>query len=54
VVLGTTLGMMAANVPAVLLSHAISGKVSLRVVRALSGGLFACLGVYELTKVLPW
>jgi len=51
VVLGTTVGMMAANVPVVLLSHAIAGKISLTLVRALSGLLFACLGLYEVSKM---
>jgi len=52
VVTGTTLGMMAANVPAVLLSHSITKRVSLKLVRTLSGILFAGLGIYELSKIL--
>ena len=51
VVLGTTLGMMAANVPAVLLSHALAGKISLKIVRAMSGLLFAFLDIYEVSKM---
>lgn len=51
VVVGTTLGMMAANIPAVLLSHAIAGKVSLKIVRATSGIIFAGLGIYELRQL---
>jgi putative Ca2+/H+ antiporter (TMEM165/GDT1 family) len=51
VVLGTTVGMMAANVPVVLLSHAIAGKISLTLVRALSGILFAGLGLYEVSHL---
>src|SRR5712692_11103848 len=43
VVLGTTVGMMAANVPAVLLSHAIASTLSLKIVRATSGILCAFL-----------
>lgn len=52
VVLGTTLGMMAANVPVVILSRAIADKVSLKWARALSGLLFAGLGSYELMKAV--
>jgi putative Ca2+/H+ antiporter (TMEM165/GDT1 family) len=51
VVLGTTIGMMAANVPVVLLSNFIAGKILLTPVRALSGLLFACLGLYEVSKM---
>ena len=51
VAMGTTVGMMAANVPVVLLSHAIARKISLTRVRALSGILFACLGLYEVSQM---
>ena len=42
---GTTLGMMAANVPAVLFGDVLSRKVSLKIVRAVAAGSFAVLGV---------
>jgi putative Ca2+/H+ antiporter (TMEM165/GDT1 family) len=35
VVAGTTFGMMAANIPAVLMSHALAGRIPLKLVRAL-------------------
>lgn len=51
VVIATTLGMMAANAPVVLASHAISSRVSLKLVRAVSGIVFAGLAVYELSCI---
>ena len=51
VVIGTTLGIMAANAPAVILGHATRGRLPLIFVRALSGGLFAFLSMYELSQV---
>ena len=51
VVTGTTLGMMAANVPAVLFSHAAANKIPLKMVRIASGMLFADLGIYEVSRL---
>lgn len=48
VTLGTTAGMMLANVPAVLFGEAIARRVPLRVVRALAAGSFVVLGVVGL------
>lgn len=48
VVLGTTLGMMIANVPAVLLGERIMRVVSLKLVHAFAATLFALLGVATL------
>jgi Ca2+/H+ antiporter, TMEM165/GDT1 family len=45
VVLGTTLGMMIANVPAVLLGHAAAPRVPMRLVRAVAATLFAVIGI---------
>lgn len=42
---GTTLGMMAANVPAVLFGDVLSRKVPLKIVRAVAAGSFVLLGV---------
>lgn len=47
---GTTLGMMAANVPAVLLGEVAAKKVPLRLVHAVAAALFAVLGVLVLTN----
>ena len=45
---GTTLGMMAANVPAVLLGEAATRIVPLQVVRIVAAGIFALIGVWVL------
>ena len=45
VVLGTTLGMMVANVPAVFLGDRIAKRLSMRVVHGLAALIFAVLGV---------
>ncbi len=51
VVLGTTLGMMLANVPAVVLGEKISSWVSMRLVHAASAMIFAVLGLLTLLNV---
>jgi len=51
VVLGTTLGMMLANVPAVFLGDRIAQKVSMRWVHGIAAGIFALLGVLTLLNV---
>jgi len=48
VVLGTTLGMLVANVPVVLLANATSAKIPFKAVRIAAALLFAALGVYAL------
>ena len=48
VVAGTTLGMMIANVPAVLLGDRVAKKVPMRLVHAIAAGIFALLGVAAL------
>lgn len=48
VVLGTTLGMMLANVPAVYLGDRIAGRVSLRLVHGVAALVFAGLGAATL------
>ena len=45
VVAGTTLGMMLANVPAVLLGEVAATKLPLRLVRGVAAAIFAALGV---------
>lgn len=49
---GTTLGMMIANVPAVLLGNALVERVSLRVVRWIAAGLFILVGAWMLFEQL--
>jgi putative Ca2+/H+ antiporter (TMEM165/GDT1 family) len=48
VTVGATLGMMAANVPAVLLGEAATKVVPLNVVRMIAAGVFALIGVWVL------
>ncbi len=48
VVLGTTLGMMLANVPAVFLGDRIAKAVSMKLVHAIAAVIFAVLGVLTL------
>lgn len=51
VVIGTTLGMMIANVPAVWLGERIAQKFSMRLVHIVSAIIFAILGVLTLLNV---
>ena len=48
VVLGTTLGMMIANVPAVILGERIAHKIPVRLVHGIAAAIFAGLGVAAL------
>jgi putative Ca2+/H+ antiporter (TMEM165/GDT1 family) len=48
VVIGTTLGMMIANVPAVLLGNALTRKVPFQAIRYVAAVIFALLGVAAL------
>lgn len=48
VVLGTTFGMMLANVPAVYLGDKIAGRIPLRLVHGIAALVFAVLGVATL------
>ncbi|MBI5780871.1 MAG: TMEM165/GDT1 family protein [Rhodocyclales bacterium] len=51
VVLGTTFGMMLANVPAVFLGDKIAQKVSMKLVHSIAAVIFAILGVLTLFNV---
>ena len=48
VVAGTTLGMMIANVPVVLLGHRLADRLPVRAIRWVTMALFAALGVIVL------
>ena len=48
VVAGTTLGMMMANAPAVLMGDRIANKMPVRLVHAIAAAIFAVLGVMTL------
>ena len=51
VVLGTTFGMMLANVPAVFLGDRIARKISMRLVHGIAAVIFGVLGVLTLFNV---
>ena len=48
VVLGTTVGMLLADVPVVLIGNAASARIPFKAVRIAAALLFAALGVYAL------
>jgi putative Ca2+/H+ antiporter (TMEM165/GDT1 family) len=48
VILGTTLGMMLANVPAVFLGNRFAASVNMRLVHGIAAAIFAMLGVATL------
>ena len=48
VVIGTTLGMLAANVPVVIVGKAASERIPFKAVRLVAAALFAGLGAYAL------
>jgi putative Ca2+/H+ antiporter (TMEM165/GDT1 family) len=48
VILGTTLGMLVANVPVVLAGKAASTRIPFKAIRIAAALLFAALGVYAL------
>ncbi len=48
VVAGTTLGMMAANVPAVWMGDALADRVNMRLIRWIAAGSFVALGALTL------
>jgi Ca2+/H+ antiporter, TMEM165/GDT1 family len=52
VALGTTLGMMAANIPAVLLGEAATRVVPLKFVRIGASALFMALGAWTLVEAI--
>ena len=48
VVCGTTLGMMLANIPAVILGHRLAGRLPVRTIGYVAAGIFAVLGLLTL------
>jgi len=48
VVLGTTLGMMIANVPTVWMGEALAHRINMKIMRAAAAALFVLLGVLAL------
>jgi len=51
---GTTIGMMAANVPAVLLGDVAAKKLPLGVVRTVAAVIFLVLGVLSIGHAIGW
>jgi putative Ca2+/H+ antiporter (TMEM165/GDT1 family) len=51
VVVGTTLGMMIADVPAVLIGDRVAHRINLKYVRWVAAAIFAALGILALTGV---
>ncbi len=51
---GTTLGMMAANVPAVLFGEALASKVPMRALQVGAALLFLALGLWMLADLQGW
>lgn len=54
VTMGTTLGMMLANVPAVFLGHELLKRVPLKVVRWIAAALFLVIGLWLLAQTAGW
>ena len=54
VVLGTTLGMMIANLPVVLAGEALAQRLPLRIIRPLAAASFAILGLLVLSGAMTW
>jgi Ca2+/H+ antiporter, TMEM165/GDT1 family len=51
---GTTLGMMIANVPAVLLGEALVKRVPMRTMHILAAALFLALGLWMIAELQGW
>jgi putative Ca2+/H+ antiporter (TMEM165/GDT1 family) len=51
VVIGTTLGMLIADVPAVLIGDKLAMKIPMKLVHTIAAGIFAVLGVATLLGV---
>jgi putative Ca2+/H+ antiporter (TMEM165/GDT1 family) len=51
VVIGTTLGMLVADVPAVFVGNKFAQKIPMRLVHSIAAGIFALMGVLTLLRV---
>lgn len=51
VVIGTTLGMLVADVPAVFVGNKFAEKIPMRLVHSIAAGIFALMGVLTLLQV---
>lgn len=51
VVIGTTLGMLIADVPAVFVGNKFAEKIPMRLVHSIAAGIFALMGLLTLLKI---
>ena len=51
VILGTTLGMLIADVPAVFVGNKFAAKIPMKLVHAIAAGIFAAMGLLTLFQV---
>jgi putative Ca2+/H+ antiporter (TMEM165/GDT1 family) len=51
VIAGTTLGMLLADVPAVLVGNKFAAKIPMKLVHSIAAGIFALMGLLTLLKV---
>ena len=51
VVIGTTLGMLVADVPAVFVGNKFAAKISMKLVHSIAAGIFALMGLLTLFQV---
>ncbi len=51
VVIGTTLGMLIADVPAVFIGNKFASRIPMKLVHTIAAGIFAVMGVLTLLKV---
>lgn len=54
VVIGTTLGMMIANIPAVLVGEALAQKLPMKTIRMVAAGVFIATGIVTMLGVSGW
>jgi putative Ca2+/H+ antiporter (TMEM165/GDT1 family) len=54
VVIGTTLGMLVADVPAVFIGDRFSKKIPMKLVHSIAAAMFAVMGLFALLKVDTW
>ncbi|KTC85183.1 transmembrane protein [Legionella brunensis] len=51
VIVGTTLGMLIADVPAVFLGEKLAEKIPMRMIRFIAAGLFVLIAIFSLIKL---
>ena len=54
VIIGTTLGMLIADVPAVFIGDRFSKKISMKLVHSIAAAVLALMGVLALLKIDTW